>query len=251
MQLNSDLNMNACNLIHFSNTILSKKLAKRTNLLTMSLDYQIFNNSEAQITFFLSNKLELSLPQELKAASLKRQAEFLAGRMCAMNAMLQHGVVFIDQPGRNLDRSPKWQKGIIGTISHSNNIAVAVVGNRGQYSGVGVDIEKIPSNEIAKSLLYLIEDIRENKIHQDSSLSPAEIFAIIFSGKEALFKALYPVVQTKFYFHDVGCIDINITQNSWTMLLTKTLSSKHFSGRMYRGWFYIGYGYIASFVVIE
>jgi len=70
--------------------------------------------------------LFLEEKQAVDRAVPKRQREFAAGRMAARQAMAQIGKTPAPIPV-NTDRSPHWPEGVVGSISHSLEIAVAVV----------------------------------------------------------------------------------------------------------------------------
>src|SRR4029079_7138576 len=70
----------------------------------------------------------------------KRRREFFAGRFYARAAMAQLGMNPI--PIAVLpSRAPDWPRGLTGSISHSEDVCVAVVAAHSAFAGVGIDIE--------------------------------------------------------------------------------------------------------------
>jgi len=139
----------------------------------------------------------------------KRQAEYLAGRLCAREALRrvtgQPGV-----PAVGEDRAPQWPLGVVGSITHGDNWAAALVAQREQWRALGLDVERLLPAERAQRLqgeiltpaeLQRLQDLDENARALRISLS--------FSLKESLFKALYPLTLTRFYFHDAELLDID------------------------------------------
>lgn len=132
----------------------------------------------------------------------KRQAEYLAGRLCARQALLQlTGVASV--PAVGADRAPCWPAGVVGSITHGDGWAAAVVAHAGDYQGLGLDVETWLSHEraerLAAQLLIPAELLRLTQLPESQRASQ---ISLSFSLKESLFKALYPLVQQRFYFHD-------------------------------------------------
>ncbi len=134
----------------------------------------------------------IRIPPQLKHASEKRKAEFLAGRRCAGMA-LKHLGGKTDFPGISSDRSPHWPVGYTGSISHTRNMAVSLVGRSEKYPGLGVDLEKILTGNEAEKLADLIMKPQERRCI--AGLDFALLTTLVFSAKESLFKALYPAVK--------------------------------------------------------
>ena len=105
------------------------------------------------------------LPSSLIKARPKRQAEYLAGRYCAMEGLKALGSNKLIVP-TNKDRSPGWPDGYIGSITHSNGLALAAVGKSQQFRAIGVDAEEIVLTARAERLstaVLLPEDLQLQK----------------------------------------------------------------------------------------
>lgn len=173
------------------------------------------------------DQFSVTKPSTLLQATLKRKSEFLAGRYCARLALIN----FIDEDDLsngihisiNLDRSPQWPPGIVGSITHSNDTAAAVISRARNYRGLGIDCETLlPYSEAF--------EIRDRILHEKDVLckmtTPMELrlaVTLAFSAKESLYKALYPTTKSFLDFQDVYIKRINA--NSVTLTLDKTLNS--------------------------
>ncbi|WP_417662603.1 4'-phosphopantetheinyl transferase family protein [Pseudomonas sp.] len=137
----------------------------------------------------------------------KRQTEYLAGRICAREALRQvTGVASVPAVGE--DRAPVWPLNVCGSISHGHGLAAAVVAESTHWRGVGLDIEEPLNAERAIRLASEILTSRElHGITSASAEQQAWRISLTFSLKESLFKALYPLVLTRFYFEDAELID--------------------------------------------
>lgn len=132
----------------------------------------------------------------------KRQAEYLAGRLCARQALLQlTGTATV--PAVGADRAPCWPAGVVGSITHGDGWAAAVVAPACNYRGLGLDVETWLSHERAERLAtQLLTPAELQRLAQLPAEQRAAQISLSFSLKESLFKALYPLVQQRFYFHD-------------------------------------------------
>ena len=142
------------------------------------------------------------MPLTLSDAVAKRQAEYLAGRLCARSA-LELSDNILTSVGLNEDRSPMWPDGIVGSITHTDRVAGAVVARRTDYLGLGFDfewhIEQARAREIADSILTETDRSLEKEL---SGISFEYYLTLIFSLKESLYKALYPRTKKFMDFHD-------------------------------------------------
>ena len=88
------------------------------------------------------------------------------------------------------------------------------------WRGLGIDLEKHLSTERAARLAG--EILTPAELQRAEGLDP-EAFArrvtLTFSLKESLFKALYPLVLTRFYFHDAELLAVQGEQARLRLLL--------------------------------
>jgi enterobactin synthetase component D len=191
----------------------------------------------------------IAQPASIQRSVAKRQTEFLAGRLCAREALRR-----LD--GRQLapdigeDRAPIWPDDICGSITHSTGWAAAVVANRQQWRGLGLDTENLLSLERARRLAGEILTPAEMA---RMAAGPADQIALsvtlTFSIKEALFKALYPIVQKRFYFEHAQLLEWTTSGHARLRLLTD-LSSEWHSGKELDGQFSVQDAHVLSLVAI-
>lgn len=189
-------------------------------------------------------------PASIQRSMPKRQAEFLAGRLCA-RAALQH----LDQrdwvPDIGEDRAPIWPDDVCGSITHSHGWAAAIVAHKHDWRGLGLDTEKLLSHERATRLAGEILTPAEMK---QLAAGPVEQTALrvtlTFSIKEALFKALFPLVNQRFYFHDAQLLEWSDTGHARLRLLTD-LSSEWHNGKELDGQFSLHDGHLLSLVAVQ
>ncbi len=138
----------------------------------------------------------LTLPEDLQRAVAKRQAEFIAGRVAACDALQAVGAT-PQMLAVGKHRAPRWPQGVVGSISHNENLALAVA--QRVDSGVdalllGVDVESRIDDRSLPAIQSTIATAQEAVILALVSLNAAQRVTTLFSAKESLFKALYPRV---------------------------------------------------------
>lgn len=163
------------------------------------------------------------LPAALQHAAAKRRNEFLAGRYCASRALAKAGYAHDIWPEGDETGLPLWPPGWIGSISHTADRAMAAVTRRPgcsglhachhtchhachhacqrfcqrfcQHSGLilGVDVERLIAP--AQCAEIQTQVARPDELSLLAELAPVQAMTLLFSAKEALFKALYPQVR--------------------------------------------------------
>jgi len=142
------------------------------------------------------------LPEEcfaLGRAAEKRRHEFALGRACARQAIRKLG--FAPTPIlRGAGREPLWPPGLCGSITHCEGYCAAVAARQRELRCVGIDVERI--QELEAGVFELIASTEERAwITCASPWIPWGV--LLFSAKESVFKAWFPIARTWLDFHDV------------------------------------------------
>jgi len=166
----------------------------------------------------------------------KRQSEFLAGRICAREALVQlRGEPGVPAVGE--DGAPQWPGGVVGSITHGQGRALAVVAPAQRIQGLGLDIETLLPPARAERLQGEILSADElRRLDGLDEIERAQAITLTFSIKESLFKALYPLVGRRFYFHDAELLEHDASGNARLRLLID-LSTDWRSGALLDGQF--------------
>jgi enterobactin synthetase component D len=150
------------------------------------------------------------LPPDLAKARVVRQREFIAGRWCATRALAQLGVW--GTIGRREDRAPVWPGGVVGSISHTREVAAAAVG---RVAGLGIDLEKLLNDQALEDVRKVaLAPVEWERVKGDRGLVTA-----LFSAKETLFKCVYPRTGVFLDFSDAELVRADEKQ---LVLATKT-----------------------------
>jgi 4'-phosphopantetheinyl transferase EntD len=129
-----------------------------------------------------------------------RTIEFATGRACARDALAQLGIEGF-AVRRRADRTPVWPPGIVGSITHTRSFCAAAVASARVAAGIGIDAETI-SRVSAELWPMLLTDEEADALTQAGDERTLRA-AIMFSAKEAFFKAQWPLTATWLEFTDV------------------------------------------------
>jgi enterobactin synthetase component D len=189
-------------------------------------------------------------PASIQRSVAKRQAEFLAGRLCARAALQQlDGLDCVPAIGE--DRAPIWPAHISGSITHSTGHAAAIVAHEAQWRGLGMDLENLLTLERAERLAGEILTPDElQRMAAGPREQVAQLVTLTFSAKESLFKALYPIVQKRFYFEHAELLEWSDTGHARLRLLTD-LSTEWRHGKELEAQFAVDEGQLLSLVAVQ
>ena len=184
--------------------------------------------------------LGLTLPQQIAAAVPKRQAEYLAGRICARRALQLAGCEGSAEVGTDNDRSPVWPAGYVGSIAHADGTAWAVVAPSRLFHGLGIDLEHIVPRTTAQQTCGTILRSEEQAHWRATGLDFEVYFSLVFSAKESLYKCLYPITRTFFDFQDVEAVAITQGTDRMRLALRRGLAVRFPAGHEFDVHFRIG-----------
>lgn len=214
---------------HCDDIFITQKIFDCFNFERLVLSYTEYNIDSYNPSLF--DSFNILAPVELKKSVHKRQAEFLAGRYTARLGLRAFNVAD-DFIVSSKNRAPIWPIDMVGSISHTSTKAMTAIGMKDDFEYIGIDIETIITESDYVNILDLI--LVKNE-HRWLTPNSALLLTIIFSAKESLFKALYPLVNIYFDFVDAQIIDIDLEEGTFTLELLKTLNDSFRSGAVFKG----------------
>ena len=134
--------------------------------------------------------------QYVEKVVAKRRREFALGRACARAALTQ----LDGRPPTPIPvgehRAPVWPLGVVGSITHTDDLAAAAVAHVRDISALGIDVEvRRPLLPEVRTLVLTKAELAELAEH------PWDVVA--FSAKESVFKAWFPLTGAWLDFQDV------------------------------------------------
>ncbi|MGR3617833.1 MAG: 4'-phosphopantetheinyl transferase family protein [Paracoccaceae bacterium] len=193
--------------------------------------------------------LPAPLPEEANCLSPraveKRRREFAAGRFAARRALKD----ISEQPVAipiGPDRAPIWPKGVTGSITHTATCAAAAVTHVAKASAIGLDVEE--ATPLKRQLFNEIL-LKPEQRWADTQANPPLMAKLIFSAKEAAYKAQYTHSQQYFGFMGMET-DWDLDGRSFTATFTRD-AAPFTIGQSLSGRFAIGEGLILTFVELR
>lgn len=171
---------------------------------------------------------EAAIPKSIEAAVPKRQAEFLAGRLAARDALEAIHFHSHDDIPIGKFREPIWPEEIIGAISHIDSIAISIVKYKEPGAIVGLDIENVMSENLCDEIEPMLTSSRENQLLELIPLRREVRLSVLFSAKESLFKAIFPEVRQYMNFLDSEVTYFSLKQQTVGLRMVKTLNGVSF-----------------------
>lgn len=151
---------------------------------------------------------DIDFPETIQQSVLKRQAGFFFGRHIARKSLKALNIMHADIPiGK--DRNPIWPANTIGSISHTDSIAIACSQYLSTKQYLGVDIEKLLDCKTYKEIKPFIINHNEAALLSGGQLPDQTGLTLAFSAKESLFKAIYPYLEYYLNFSDSNIIYVN------------------------------------------
>ncbi len=131
----------------------------------------------------------------------KRRGEFAGGRACARRALRALGV----EPGPILSGArgePLWPAGVVGAITHCDGYRAAAVAHAADLLTIGIDAE--PHEPLPEGLVGDIARPEElPRLAELARSDPAVHWdRLLFSAKESVYKAWYPLAERWLGFED-------------------------------------------------
>jgi 4'-phosphopantetheinyl transferase EntD len=168
----------------------------------------------------------------IRNAAEKRRRDFRAGRACARLALAALGVHDVAIPS-GPRREPLWPAGIVGSITHCPGYVAAAVTIRDHLPALGIDAEDWGA--AGSDLESFICTPAELDRYRDSEHPCWR--TLVFSAKESLLKALYPLRHFEFEFADV---EVTLSQGRFSVSPARELGSLAADIERIQGRFLVG-----------
>ncbi|WP_455358802.1 4'-phosphopantetheinyl transferase family protein [Streptomyces sp. SYSU K21746] len=137
----------------------------------------------------------------IAAALPERRDQFAAGRGCARRAMELLGEEPRPVPA-DATGAPVWPSGLVGSITHCRGYRAAALARRADVTALGIDAE--PNLGLRDGVLELVSSARERVRLTElaAALPQVHVDRLLFSAKEAAYKAWYPLHGIRLGFRD-------------------------------------------------
>jgi len=146
------------------------------------------------------------LPEEevcVAGAAPMRRREFTTVRHCARAALRQLGIAPVPIP-RGQRGAPQWPAGVVGSMTHCAGYRAAAVARSRDLLSLGIDAE--PHRALPPEVTEIVTLPEERvRLRHLAEGSPGLCWdRLVFSTKESVYKAWYPVTGQWLDFTDVA-----------------------------------------------
>jgi 4'-phosphopantetheinyl transferase EntD len=129
----------------------------------------------------------------------KRRREFISGRACARLALRRLGAPVAAIPSGE-HGEPLWPTGVVGSITHCEGYRACAVARSEALFSLGIDAE--PNAPLPEGVLEEVAHGRELDLISDGD-QHIDVGRLVFSAKEAVYKAWFPLTGRGLGFEDV------------------------------------------------
>lgn len=139
------------------------------------------------------------LPDEARALSrfvVERRRAAGTARIVARVLLFRIGHVGCSVPNAP-SGAPIWPKGVVGSLAHDRDVAVAAVATVDRIAALGIDVE--PAEELPPDLIDIVATPKERPGIEGQPYYGR----LLFAAKEAVYKAVYPLDGVFLEHHDV------------------------------------------------
>lgn len=182
-----------------------------------------------------------------QSVSENNRIKFKLGRVAAKLALAKLGI----KSGvlRDKDGAPIWPSDLVGSISHCKEFGVACVGKKSEFLTLGIDIEDT-SRSFKYPITTRIATQSEQLWCKSNPRYEAGKAISLFAAKEALYKALAPLVKRYFGFHAAELKWLK-ESNSFQITLLESLSSDFDLGFKCQAQIHFSNPYVIAWVAIR
>lgn len=186
-------------------------------------------------TLHLHIDQQLQTPKLIAQARVERKNEYLCGRILAQAVLKHH--LDLDQPLTSMhEHLPVWPTHVLGSISHSQNKLIVALSHNAIY--LGIDIEHWVTSEFAQESAHLILTLSELelwKIKACEFFEFSQFVSLIFSVKESLYKAVYPIAKQYIDFLEASVVDIDFENQTLILAFASEIRNRHQLLEHYQG----------------
>lgn len=176
----------------------------------------------------------------------KREREFATGRVLAHELLGDLSAPEFELL-RDDDRVPRWPSGVVGSISHTagkgEGLCVVAISSARERVGVGVDVE--PDEAVSEGLeASICRPVEQAWIETAGPGERGRRCRVVFSIKEAVYKAFFPRVRKVWGFMEVE-VEIDLAAGAFRARLPESAGRSDVEGRVLRrdGWILSGVDY--------
>lgn len=166
------------------------------------------------------------LPASIRRAVRRRQIAWIGGRLCAECSLQMLGFPSHSVP-RGSNGEPIWPQGVVGSITHTELSAHAVVVRRMDGAGIGIDSERVVDPKTQQAVAAICCDLSERTAWLQGPDALVRT-TLLFAAKEAFYKAAWPALRRFITFDEVVAHAWNAATGSISLRTAHALPNAEF-----------------------
>ncbi len=152
----------------------------------------------------------------------KRRNEFLMGRYLVHKTFKEKGFSFWSSPVNiGKKREPLFNPQVSASLTHNESFVVFAMTREKSCLGIDIESKGRIKQSLEKQFLRSEDVTLLEGFGPADGQSYADALTLIFSAKEACYKALFPYVQEYFGFQDAFVKEINLESKTFSIEVTK------------------------------
>ena len=158
---------------------------------------QLYSNFPSKISLACHSAKRDILEINSFKEKTSREQEYILGRYCAQQALkaMNFNCNVIQSSPHGF---PIWPNSIVGSISHSKGLCISAVAKSSDFQAIGIDLEQFYRIK-ERSIERIVHSKEKAQIGNDLIKA-----TLLFSIKEAFYKAQYPIFKTNLNFKDLA-----------------------------------------------
>jgi 4'-phosphopantetheinyl transferase EntD len=179
----------------------------------------------------------------------KRRREFITARRCAREALARLGYAPVPIHA-GPKREPLWPAGVVGSITHTKGFRAAAVATQSALASIGIDTEQnAPLPDGVEDTITVSQE-PEMLAALTRSCPGIHWGRLLFSAKESIYKAWYPLTGRGLGFEDARLTIDPTGTFAATLLVDGTRTDSGLPLVELRGRFIVAHGFIATAVTV-
>lgn len=172
--------------------------------------------------------------------SMRRLHQSRSARALAIDLLCVQGQAADEIPKR-ADGAPVWPEGFVGSLSHTDGYAAAVVARTDACVALGIDVE--PAEPLPGDAGSLVLTADEAAWVASCAVTRPEMARLVFCAKECVHKAIHPLRGAWLEFSDVG-IEYDAQAGSFVPRPLTPAAGAAFSGLQAQGRVFLREGHL-------
>lgn len=188
----------------------------------------------------------IACPERIYEAARRRQAEFFGGRLCAAAALAGQGCAPA-AVGIGPLCAPLWPAGVVGSITHTRSVAVAVALPAREWCGIGLNLEEVDAGAASAGLETLVTNRSEReRLGAIGGLDAPTLLVLVHAAKKSFFKGVASALTRHCGLEALEFLSVNPAAGRLNFVVREPLTPRFAPGTVWSVAFTRGGGHVLT-----